>query len=182
MALSLGPVRAHVRKHAEEISAFSGVTNVGGWRAVGSVPGSDHPKGLALDFMVENKAKGDQIAAYAIANEDRLDITYIIWYERWRQNGKDWEPYTHPSGSNDTLAHKDHVHLSFAATSSGIGGDPVLPGGIGDKITEGVGKLTPERVQDLVGGVTTLLGGAAAMAFVLTFAVLALIIYVWRKR
>lgn len=143
MPLSLGPVKKHVRNAAEEISAFSGVTNIGGWRASGSVANSDHPKGLAIDVMVgKARAKGDSIAAYVIANAERMSVTYVIWYENWWQlsTGK-WEPYSHPGGNSDTLAHRDHVHVSFAAVASGIGGSPIQPSTGQPVDEEGIGAI-----------------------------------------
>lgn len=88
-------------------------------------PLSDHPKGLAIDNMVgSDKAKGDAIAAYAVANASRLGITYVIWYARIWEPGKGWQPYHHPSGgTSPTQLHMDHVHISFLAnfTQSGTG-------------------------------------------------------------
>jgi hypothetical protein len=80
-------------------------------------PSSDHPKGLAVDNMVgSDRAKGDAIATYAVANASRLGITYVIWYARIWEPGKGWQPYTHPSGgTSPTQLHMDHVHISFLA-------------------------------------------------------------------
>jgi hypothetical protein len=123
MALShkytLGPVKPWVSAAAYEIGNQFDVGSVGGWRAVGSVPNSDHPKGLALDFMVyTNKGKGDAIAQYAIANAARLGITYVIWYRRiYVISEGQWKDYHGP------VPHTDHVHVSFTAA----GGDPNAP-------------------------------------------------------
>jgi hypothetical protein len=105
---SLGNVKPHVLAGASEIANRFGITNVGGYRSKGSVPNSDHPKGLAVDLMTKDKAKGDAIAAYALANASRLKVKYVIW---WGQinNGSGWKKYNGPSD------HKDHVHISFNA-------------------------------------------------------------------
>jgi len=86
-------------------------------------PASDHPKGLAVDNMVgSDKAKGDAIAAYAVANASRLGITYVIWYARIWEPGKGWQTYHHPSGgTSPTQLHMDHVHVSFLANFSQSG-------------------------------------------------------------
>ena len=45
-------------------------------------------------------------------------MKYIIWDARkWNPDvNNDWRPYRHPYGnSNPTLAHKNHVHVSFYA-------------------------------------------------------------------
>jgi hypothetical protein len=45
------------------------VHSIGGWRAYGSVPGSDHPKGRAIDVMTwSNRSLGWRIANWAVAN------------------------------------------------------------------------------------------------------------------
>lgn len=115
MALNLGAVKSHVRAAAEEISARFQISNIGGWRATGSVPGSDHPKGLALDVMTVSK--GNLVANWVIANSARLSVTYIIWNRRIWKNGK-WSPYSGPS------PHTDHVHISFAP-GPGDGSEPI---------------------------------------------------------
>jgi hypothetical protein len=114
MSLSLGSVKPHVKAAAEEISARFQITNIGGYRATGSVPNSDHPKGLAIDVMTV--AKGNLVANWTIQNAARLGVTYIIWNRRIWQDGK-WSAYSGPS------PHTDHVHISFAGT----GGDSSAP-------------------------------------------------------
>jgi hypothetical protein len=91
-------------------------------------PNSDHPKGLAVDNMVgSDRAKGDAIAAYAVANASRLGITYVIWYARIWEPGKGWQTYHHPSGgTSPTQLHMDHVHISFLANfTTGGNGAPI---------------------------------------------------------
>lgn len=99
------------------IMSTFGISNIGGFGG-GSVSGSDHPKGKALDVMIANYktpegiAKGNSVASWFIQNPAAYGIKYIIWRDRIWQNGV-WQPYQHPSGSDDTLQHRDHVHLSF---------------------------------------------------------------------
>lgn len=126
MVYSLGAVRTHVAAAANEIGPKFGIRVVYGW-----APGLyDHPKGLALDLMTNNipngKQTGDALAAYALANADRLGITYVIWYRRiWSREraGEGWRPYS------GTSSHTDHVHLSFS--SGGGTGGTVVPNGTG---------------------------------------------------
>lgn len=112
MPLNLGPVKPHVQAAAEQIVRRFGVSHIGGYRAVGSVPNSDHPKGLALDVMTRELSKGNEIAAWAIAHPD---VTYVIWNRRIydRRDSKGWVSYSGPS------PHTDHVHISFAAKGTG---------------------------------------------------------------
>lgn len=120
-------VKPWVQSAADEISErFSPLTQLGvGLRA--DNPSSDHPKGLAIDNMVGNdRAKGDAIASYAVANASRLGITYVIWYARIWEPGKGWQSYSHPSGGTSrTQLHMDHVHISFLANFTPGTGSPV---------------------------------------------------------
>lgn len=77
-----------------------------GWRAQGSVPGSDHPRGLAIDVMTGSPLVHTQIIAAFVK---------LPGAKYWISQGKkasapEWKigAYTGPS------PHTDHVHLSFA--------------------------------------------------------------------
>jgi hypothetical protein len=84
-----------------------GIKNIGGL-GPGSVPGSDHPKGRALDFMTySNKKKGDALANDIIKNYKAWNVKYVIWYRYIWQPGRGWHRYSGPS------PHTDHVHVSF---------------------------------------------------------------------
>lgn len=109
MVYALGNVRPHVRACAEEVGKKFRISVIHG---VGMRDGkSDHPKGLALDFMC-GKATGDAVASFLQANANRYGIKYIIWWQRIWEFGKDgWRPMKDRGG--DTLNHKDHVHVSF---------------------------------------------------------------------
>lgn len=94
-----------------------GISNIGGFGG-GSVSGSDHPKGKAIDVMIPNYSssggiqQGTNIAQWFINNPASFGTKYVIWRDRIWENGS-WSPYSHPSGNNDTLQHRDHVHISF---------------------------------------------------------------------
>jgi hypothetical protein len=103
--------KPHVIAAAGIIGPMFGIKNIGGWRAKGSVPQSKHPDGLALDLMTTDKAVGDKIAAYAIANASKFGITEVIWWRRIWSPGRGWRDYNGPS------AHTDHVHLTFSEKS-----------------------------------------------------------------
>jgi hypothetical protein len=167
MAYNLGNVKPHVAAAAEEIGKKFGYTNIGGYRRIGSVPNSDHPKGLALDFMTFSKEKGDATVAYVIANASRLGVTYVIYWGRIWQGGT-WKRYDGPS------PHIDHVHVSFSESASGSGpsttpvGLPGLPNIplIGD-LEELAGILTdPEkwkRAGLMALGAAVVVGGIFAL-------------------
>lgn len=107
-------------------SVFPQIKSMGGRRASSSstCSFSDHCAGLAVDFMVPKwntpagKELGWRIARWVQANAKALRVKMIIWdAKKWNPAVSDqWRDYTHPYGnSNSTLAHKDHVHVSFLA-------------------------------------------------------------------
>ena len=97
-----------------------GIRSIGGWRAVGSVEGSDHPRGRAIDVMIAypgpaGRARGWQVAKWAVANAGRLDVRYVIFNGRIWTRSRGWHGYRHPAdpcNCNPTLRHDDHVHIS----------------------------------------------------------------------
>jgi tape measure domain-containing protein len=109
---------------------FPGMT-IGGWRARGSVPGSDHPKGKALDLMTGSGAIASMIISVF---RSMMGAKYWIW-NRQIASAPGWDPraYSGPS------PHTDHVHLSF-----------FRKGGIATKATPGVfGEAGPEALIPL---------------------------------
>lgn len=131
MAYNLGKVAPGVQSAADALGARHGIKTAYGYRAVGSVPGSDHPKGLAVDFMINNlpngRAVGNDLAADAVQNYLALGIKYVIWYRQIWQPSTGWKRYTGPS------PHTDHVHVSWNQNPGGIKGD-IIPVGIPNPI------------------------------------------------
>lgn len=117
--------KEHVRSAAEYFGQSHNISSVGGWRSKGSVPGSDHPKGLALDFMTRSRSVGDALAADLIKNASAWNVKYVIWYRNIWHPGRGWKPYSGPSD------HTDHVHASFGDKPGPGTKEPIkLPGGI----------------------------------------------------
>jgi hypothetical protein len=103
----LGAVKASVRTAAEFLGcAFDEPTVLG---VAGRSSASDHPKGRALDFMVD-RATGDKLAACAIRNREELGISYVIWRQRI-DTGSGFRLM--PDRGGATANHFDHVHISF---------------------------------------------------------------------
>ncbi|THV33421.1 hypothetical protein [Glycomyces buryatensis] len=85
--------------------------------------GGEHPLGRACDFAAasggfedvdaggDDKAYGDQLAAWYVNNADALGIEYVIWYREFWSPSSGWKSY---SGANGTPAadHTNHVHVS----------------------------------------------------------------------
>lgn len=134
MAYSLGLVKPHVRRAAEYFGPRHGIKTVYGF-GPGSVPGSDHPKGLALDFMTSNKTVGDSLVADLMTNAKSFGIKYIIWWRRIWSPGKGWSDYHGPS------PHTNHVHVSFDVTAGS--GEPVGTVPVANP-------LVPDSVEQLV--------------------------------
>lgn len=93
---------------------FPQVTTYYGVRAD---PLPDHPSGRALDLMIpnhrNNKALGDDIAAWLKANASRYNIEYVIWDQHiWSvaRSSEGWRYMADRGG--DTANHKDHVHVT----------------------------------------------------------------------
>lgn len=103
-------VSSNTSSAANYFGSRYGIKSIGGL-GPGSVPGSDHPKGRALDFMINNikngKSTGDSLANEAIKNYKQWDIKYVIWNRYIWQPGRGWHKYSGPSD------HTDHVHVSF---------------------------------------------------------------------
>lgn len=77
----------------------------------------DHPAGRAVDVMIpdyrNNKALGDEIAAYYRKHAKELNISYIIWDQKiWNiaRDKEGWRAMANRGG--DTANHKDHVHIN----------------------------------------------------------------------
>lgn len=128
---SLGAVKDHVALAAAEIAPRFHIGTVLGW-GERTTPDSDHPKGLALDFMCSG-VKGTRLADYVLANGKRLGVTYVIYQQRINSlDGQGWDPME--DRGSPTANHMDHVHVSFAlrpgdanVTGTGLG----LRGGSG---------------------------------------------------
>lgn len=162
---ALGAVKPWVKAAAQEVGDKFDIATIYGIGARAEV--SDHPRGLALDFMVyTDRAKGDELYAYGKANWDRLGIKYIIWYQRIDE-GKGFTPMEDRGGT--TANHKDHNHWSFtdtggsSGTNTGGGGDAVASAGgsgVGAAGTSGLSALTSAqtwiRVLEFVAGVILL--------------------------
>jgi hypothetical protein len=81
---------------------------------------SDHPIGLALDFMtMSNRGLGDRVASYLFANWGRLALKYIIWLQRIASSPGAWRGMA--DRGSPTANHMDHVHASFLGSGQGVG-------------------------------------------------------------
>lgn len=110
----------------ELVGAF-GELALGGFQpggvSSGHMSGSTHYEGRAIDVFVRpindaNNQRGWAIAAYLVAQADRLQIQNVIFDDRvWTAGGRSeqgWRDYRTPSSSNgdpDILEHRDHVHV-----------------------------------------------------------------------
>lgn len=109
-----------------ELAARFPGTPLGGFApggvSTGHMEGSAHYDGRAVDAFVRpinetNNRRGWAIAAYLVANADRLDIATVIFDAKiWtrRRSSEGWRDYTVPSGRDGSavvLEHRDHVHV-----------------------------------------------------------------------
>ncbi|HEX5742033.1 MAG TPA: hypothetical protein VFY17_10860 [Pilimelia sp.] len=84
----------------------------------------EHPKGRACDYSVQkgsgfggdalggDKVYGSNLAAFLVANADRLGVMYVIWYRRVWLPSTGWKVYTNAHG-DPSSDHTNHVHLSM---------------------------------------------------------------------
>jgi len=142
-AYNLGSVKPWVAEAANYLGGKFGITSIGGVGDRGNNPFSDHPNGLALDFMTNDVSRGWALANEALRLKKNLDATYMIWQKQIHSfDGRGWRPYRHPSGaSNPTLDHMDHVHISFAR--NGKAGDLPAFGNAGGFVQGAGGKAHP---------------------------------------
>lgn len=144
MIYALGAVKPQVKKAAEEVGNKFGVTTIYGVGAR-ETANSDHPKGLALDFMVGTDAtKGDQIAAFLQQNQGAYGVSYIIWKQRiWNvaRASEGWRSMA--DRGSITANHFDHVHVSFLAK----GGNGNIVSNIGNAIPNPIGGVTDSVKQ-----------------------------------
>ena len=103
----LGAVKPFVRTAAQFLGCTFGEPTVLG--VAGRSTASDHPRGRALDFMVD-RATGDRLAACAIRHREELGISYVIWRQRI-DTGSGFRLMSDRGGA--TANHFDHVHISF---------------------------------------------------------------------
>ncbi|MCD0445138.1 hypothetical protein LO763_16090 [Glycomyces sp. A-F 0318] len=113
----LTPATLHVYNETKE-AGFDHYVSC--YRSGGS---GEHPLGRACDWAADasgfqnsdasgdDKAYGDQLAAWYVNNADALDIEYVIWYRQFWSPGGGWRSY---SGADGTPAgdHTNHVHVS----------------------------------------------------------------------
>lgn len=109
---TLGAVKPHVRNCAIVVGNQHDVETIYG---IGTRTGpSDHPLGLALDFMVyKDRAKGDAVVATLRSNWKTYGIKYIIWQQAIDE-GSGFKPME--NRGSDTANHRDHPHVSFHPT------------------------------------------------------------------
>ncbi|GAB3566815.1 hypothetical protein GCM10027445_14260 [Amycolatopsis endophytica] len=108
----LSGTKPHVAQVGNHVAEKFDVDDIGG--KAGRSGTSDHPSGLALDFMVDT-ATGNQIAEYILANQSDFNVKYVIWRQRYN-DGSGWSTMEDRGGA--TANHYDHVHVSFESSGS----------------------------------------------------------------
>jgi hypothetical protein len=110
--LYVGVIGAHIQHKF-------GVTEVAG--KAGRPNASEHPRGLALDFMTNTgNVDGNAIRDYLLTHASDFGVKYVIWQQTYYEPGK--APKDMEDRGGDTANHRDHVHVSFNDTPG-----PVTP-------------------------------------------------------
>lgn len=134
---ALVPRAAAVKSMLQQ--AFPGL-DIGGWRPPDKF--GEHSSGEALDIMVGgNKALGDQINQYLLANAGALGLQYDLWQQQTWKPGQ--APTMMENRGSGTQNHMDHVHARFqpGPLTGGDGGGswfPAAPGATGAGAAPGV--------------------------------------------
>lgn len=133
---------------------FPQVQSIGGYRADPGFPG-EHGAGRALDIMVGgNKALGDAINQWILANAAALGVNYTLWQQA--QHNPNGQVIPMENRGSPTQNHMDHVHVNVApGPATGMMPAPPGVGGI-PGITPGVGgyyQVDPQQVFDAQTGV-----------------------------
>ena len=107
--------------HAYQEALLAGYTRYA--HCYRSASSGEHPKGRACDFSSAvsgfidaratggDKAYGDKVTGWLLANASRLGVYYVIWYKQIWMSGIGWRTYSGdgtPAGD-----HYNHVHLSM---------------------------------------------------------------------
>jgi hypothetical protein len=94
------------------ISERFGIADIGGYRPADKY--GEHSTGRALDVMVgSDKAKGDAVKDFALANAPAIDLKWVIWRQHLYYAGGGG--YDMEDRGNPTQNHMDHVHI-FSGT------------------------------------------------------------------
>jgi len=128
-ALNAAGLTARAATVRADLNGAFGKLSVGGFApggvTTGHQKGSAHYEGRAIDVFVRpistaNKRKGWAIAAYLLAQADRLGINHVIFDDKiWTagaQSEKGWRDYDPGDAPGDRaiLEHRDHVHVDVA--------------------------------------------------------------------
>lgn len=130
-----------------------GISNIGGWRPQDKY--GEHSTGRALDVMTSDKAKGDSVADFALANAPAIDLKWVIWQQRIN-SGNGWSKME--DRGSPTQNHMDHVHIF-----SGSGITNGLLGALKSKGAD-TAQSVAAGVNPPVGDTTVTPGGAEAMS------------------
>ncbi|WP_026930114.1 coiled-coil domain-containing protein [Glycomyces tenuis] len=73
---------------------------------------SSEPGGFGGDAYGEDKAYGDNLAAWYVENAGELGVQYVIWYRQIWMPSTGWKSYN-LGGGDPSSDHTNHVHLSI---------------------------------------------------------------------
>jgi hypothetical protein len=109
---TLDGVKPHVAQVGHHLAARFDVDDIAG--VAGRSGASDHPLGLALDFIVDTTT-GNALAEYVLANRRAFGVSYVIWRQRYN-DGSGWSAMEDRGSA--TANHLDHVHVSFRTSAT----------------------------------------------------------------
>ncbi|SRX93558.1 hypothetical protein [Segniliparus rotundus DSM 44985] [Mycobacterium shimoidei] len=124
---------------------FPQVQSIGGFRPDPGFPG-EHGAGRALDIMVGgNKALGDAINQWILANAAALGVNYTLWQQA--QHNPNGQVIPMADRGSPTENHMDHVHVNVRpGPATGI--VPPAPAMAGFSSGGGYYQVDPQQVFD----------------------------------
>lgn len=92
----------------------------------GHMAGSTHYEGRAIDIFFSpdspaERQRGWAVAAFLVARAEKLQVDHVIYdgriWTRWHSDlgWRDYHPPASSGGNQQTLMHRDHVHVDVAA-------------------------------------------------------------------
>lgn len=109
----LGKVVPAMVPIANELGNRFGIERIGGYRTtmMGGQTTNDHATGKSIDLFVKDKAQGDALVNYVIANQGKYNINYMIFWHRIWSPGGGWRAMPDRGSANNN--HENHVHITI---------------------------------------------------------------------
>lgn len=144
-----GPAPGMVKIRDKMMQTFPGLRDGGIYNCRNVRGGSTlsyHAGGRAWDAMTTDRALGDRVFAWCIANASALGLEELIWYRQIWTPSRGVHPYSGPN------PHTDHVHIGISEAAGAAGPSGGLSGGSGGPLAT----ATPVGLTEAAAGLERL--------------------------